>query len=121
LKYKPVEKSDTEKALEQRISALETKEKELADKERAMTIADKLKEKGLPSELANYLNVGDNVDKTVESVGAMFGNYFLEGTNKPSNHVSNKGLTKQDFRKMSYSDRAKLYAENPTLYQALSK
>lgn len=120
-KYKPVEKSETEKALEERISALEAREREIANKEKAMTIADKLKAKELPSELAKYLNVGDDVDKTIEDLGAMFGNYFLGGSNKPSNHNTNKGITKEDFKKMSYSERAKLYSENPTLYQALNK
>jgi hypothetical protein len=120
-KYKPVEKTDAEKALEERIAALETKEREIANKEKAMTIADKLKEKGLPSELAQYLNVGEDVDASIESVGAALGNYFLDGTNKPTNHTTNKGISKQDFKRMSYSERAKLYAENPQLYQALNK
>ena len=120
-RLKPVEKSETEKALEARISALEAREKEIANKEKAMTIADKLKEKELPTELAKYLNVGEDVDKTIEDLGSMFGNYFLSGSNKPSNHNTNKGITKEDFKKMSYSERAKLYSENPTLYHALNK
>ena len=119
--YKPKEKSDAEKALEDRISALEAKEKELANKEKAMTIANKLKEKELPEGLAQYLSVGDDVDKTINEVGALFGNYFLSGSNKPGNHTTNKGVTKSDFKKMSYAERAKLYSENPTLYQALNK
>ena len=120
-KYKPVEKSDKEKALEDRISALEAKEKELANKEKAMTIANKLKEKELPEGLAQYLSVGDDVDKTIDEVGALFGNYFLNGSNKPSNHNTNKGITKKDFQKMSYMERTKLFQENPTLYEALNK
>ena len=119
--YKPKEKSDAEKALEDRISALEAKEKELANKEKAMTIANKLKEKELPEGLAKYLSVGDDMDKTIDEVGALFGNYFLSGSNKPGNHTTNKGVTKSDFKKMSYAERAKLYSENPTLYQALNK
>lgn len=121
MKYKPVEKSDSEKALEERLSALEAKEKELANKERAMTIADKLKERELPAELAKYINVGDDVDKTIEELGSVFGNYFLNGTNKPGNHQTNKGITKQDFKQMSYAERAKLFRENPALYQTLNK
>ena len=120
-KYKPVEKSDAEKALEDRISALEVKEKELANKEKAMTIANKLKEKELPEGLAQYLSVGDDVDKAIDEVGALFGNYFLNGSNKPSNHNTNKGITKKDFQKMSYMERTKLFQENPTLYEALNK
>ena len=120
-KYKPVEKSESEKALEDRIATLEAREREIANKEKAMTIANKLKEKELPTELAKYLNIGDDVDTTIDELGTMFGNYFLNGSNKPSNHNTNKGITKKDFVKMSYGERAKLYSENPTLYQALSK
>ena len=120
-KYKPKEKSDEEKALEERISALENREKELASKEKAMTIANKLKEKELPEGLAQYLSVGDDMDKTIDEVGALFGNYFLEGSNKPSNHTTNKGITKKDFQKMGYMERTKLFQENPTLYNALNK
>ena len=119
--YKPKEKSDAEKALEDRISALENREKELANKEKAMTIANKLKEKELPEGLAKYLSVGDDMDKTIDEVGALFGNYFLSGSNKPSNHNTNKGITKKDFQKMSYMERTKLFQENPTLYEALNK
>ena len=120
-KYKPVEKSDAEKALEDRISALEAKEKELANKEKAMTIANKLKDKGIPTELAQYLSVGDDVDDTVEKVGALFGNYFLDGTSKPTSHQTHKGITREDFKRMGYAERAKLYSENPELYKALNK
>lgn len=120
-KLKPVEKSDAEKALEERITALENREKELANKEKAMTIANKLKDKGIPTELAQYLSVGENVDETVEKVGALFGNYFLDGTAKPTNHQTHKGITREDFKRMGYAERAKLYSENPELYKALNK
>lgn len=120
-KYKPKEKSDAEKALEDRITALENREKELENKEKAMSVAAKLKEKELPEGLAKYLSVGDDMDKTIDEVGALFGNYFLDGSNKPGNHKTNKGITKEDFQKMSYGERAKLYQDNPTLYQVLAK
>lgn len=119
--YKPKEKSETEKALEERIAKLEAREKEINAKEQSMTLASKLKEKNLPTDLAKYLNVGDDMDKTIDEVGTLFGNYFLSGSNKPGNHTTNKGITKADFKKMSYSERAKLYSENPTLYETLNK
>lgn len=120
--YKPKQKSESELALEQRIANLEAKEKELANKERAMTIADKLKAKGLPSELAQYLNVGEDIDGSIDKVGDALGNYFLGQVSNPSgNHSTNKGITKADFAKMSYAERAKLFQENNELYKALSK
>lgn len=119
-KYKPEEKSDSEKALEARLSALEAREKEIAQKERSMQITSKLKEKGLPETLAEYLNIDEDVDGTIDKVGTSLGNYFLNGSNKPSNHQTNRGLTKEDFKKMSYAERAKLFQENNELYKALS-
>ena len=120
--YKPKQKSESELALEQRIANLEAKEKELANKERAMTIADKLKAKGLPSELAQYLNIGEDIDGSIDKVGDALGNYFLGQVSNPSgNHTTNKGITKADFAKMPYSERAKLFQENNELYKALSK
>lgn len=120
MKYKPVEKSDAEKNLEERIANLEAREQEIANKEKAMTIASKLKEKGLPETLAKYLNIGDDVDTTIEEVGTAVNSYFLNNGNKPTNHNTNKGLTKSDFSKLSYGERAKLFQENPELYKALS-
>lgn len=118
--YKPKEKSASELALEERISALEQREKEIANKERAMTIADKLKAKGLPSELGAYLDLGENIDEGLENVGTALGSYFLQNGDKPAGHNTSKGITKEDFKKMSYSERAKLFQENHELYQALN-
>ena len=112
-KYKPVEKSEQEKSLEARIKALEDKEAELNAKERSQQITSKLKAKGLPTELATLLNV--------EKVGVALGNYFLNSNYKPESHASFKGVTKEQFRKMSYNEKAKLYSENPELYKRLSK
>ena len=120
-KYKPTEKSETEKTLESRLKALEDKEKELANKEKSLTVASKLKEKGLPEELASYLNLGDDIDKSIESVGATLGTYFLNNGNKPNNHTKQQSVTKEQFKNMGYGERAKLASENPTLYQALNK
>lgn len=82
--YKPKQKSESELAIEQRIANLEAKEQELASKERAMTIADKLKAKGLPGELAQYLNVGEDIDSSIDEVGDALGNYFLGHVSNPS-------------------------------------
>ena len=120
-KYKPVEKSETEKALEARLKALEDKEAELNAKERSQTIASKLKEKGLPEELASFISIGEDIDADVEKVGTALGNYFLNSNYKPESHANNKGLTKEQFKRMSYMERTKLYNENPELYKMLSK
>ena len=120
-KYKPVEKSETEKDLEARLSKIEAKEKELAIKERQMTISTKLKEKGLPSDLAQYLNIGEDIDKSIDGVNTVLASAILNNGNKPTTHTTNQGVTKADFRKMSYGERAKLFQTNPELYKLLAK
>ena len=120
-KYKPAEKSESEKALEQRIKVLEDREAELNAKERSQKIASTLKAKGLPEELAQYIAVGEDIDADVDKVGAALGNYFLNANYKPESHASNKGITKEQFARMSYMERTKLYKENPELYKMLAK
>lgn len=119
-KYKPTEKSPAEKALEERIKALESKETEIMAKEKSMQIADKLSAKGLPKELAKYLNMNEDMDAVIEEVGTVVNSYFLNNGNKPGNHSKQQGVTKEQFRAMSYGQRAKLFEESPELYKALS-
>lgn len=120
-KYKPVAKTETEIALEQRLKALEDKEAELNAKERSQKIASRLKAKGLPEELASFITVGEDIESDVDKVGAALGNYFLNANFKPESHASNKGITREQFKRMSYMERTKLYKENPELYKMLSQ
>lgn len=119
-KFKPAEKSDVEIALEQKQKELELKERELANKEKSYTVKQKLSEKGLPSELAKYISIGDDIDATIEELGGTLNNYFLNGTYKPSNHTKNEGITKEQFKKMGYAERTKLLDTNPELYKKLA-
>lgn len=118
-KYKPKEKTEEEKSIEARLKALEDREAELNKKERQAQIKDKLEELGLPTGLATYLNFKDDDD--IEKVGGELAGYFLENGNKPKNHPKSQPVTKEQFKKMSYIQRAQLYQENPELYKALSK
>lgn len=120
-KYKPAEKSDAEKALDEKLKEIEKKEKELAAKEKEMQVSKKLKEAGLPEGLASYIYIGDDIDKTIESVGQTINTYFLNNGSKPTNHGKAQSITKDQFRKMSYRERANLLSENPELYQILNK
>lgn len=116
--YKQPEKSEAEKALEARIKALEDKEKEISAKEKSLTIEKKMTEKGIPAELAKYLAVSD--DKQDEAIDAL-SKFFLNESNVPSGHLSTSGaITKEQFKKMDYGQKAKLYRTNPDLYKLLN-
>jgi hypothetical protein len=118
-KYKPKEKTEEEKSLEARIKALEDREAEISKKERQVQVKGKLEELGLPTGLADYLNFKN--DEDIEKVGGELAKYFLENGSKPTNHAKSQPVTRDQFKKMSYVQRAQLYNENPELYKMLSK
>jgi hypothetical protein len=118
-KYKPKEKTQEELDLETRIRNLEQKEAELSAKEKNVRIKSKLEEKGLPVALADYLRLEN--DEDIDKVGGELANYFLNNGVKPTNHAKSQPVTREQFRKMSYAQRAQLYQDNPELYKVLSK
>ena len=70
---------------------------------------------------------GDEISGIDEKINTFISeNEFLfEGTQKPvfsapAGQESQKGITKEEFSKMGYSKRLKLYNENPQIYMELS-
>lgn len=121
-KYKPKDKSESEVELENRLKALEDKEKEISNKEKLLNISNTLEEKGLPKQLAKYLQGAEDLDTSITEVQGLFNSNKLDNTYKPSNHQSTKdAISKEQFMKMSYSDRVNLFKTNEELYKRLSK
>lgn len=105
--YKPKEK--TEEQLE-----FERTKNELAE----MKFKESIRNAGLDSEMAKYLKP----DTDLEAFGKLLKG--VEQTKQdytPKNHSGDAGLTKDQFEKMSYDQKAKLYSENPTLYAQLKR
>lgn len=117
-KYKPAEKSEQEKQFDERLKALEAKEKEIADKEAKAQVVTELTAKGLPTTLADYVTSKEDVDKVSDILGQfMLGqNYTPSGEHQGTNTT----ITKEQFQKMSYMERANLYTQNPVLYNSLA-
>jgi hypothetical protein len=72
---------------------------------------------GIDSNFAKYLKSDIDIDALSESFKG------LVTTKQPNFKPNNRGgvgVTKEDFRKMGYDEKAKLYNENPTLYTELS-
>ncbi|HFF9302471.1 TPA: DUF4355 domain-containing protein [Clostridium perfringens] len=118
----PKEKTEEELAFEKRLAELETREKELAKKERLTTAKDILSSKGLDSQLTDYLNfegvedLETYVDNIAKVVGKQAKSYVPKGHEKADGNI-----TKEQFSKMSYTERCNLYDTNPKLYEILSK
>lgn len=118
----PPTKSEEELAFEKRVAELETREKELAKKERLTTAKSVLTSKGLDSQLTDYLNfegvedLETYVDNIAKVVGKQAKSYVPKGHEKADGNI-----TKEQFSKMSYTERCNLYDTNPKLYEILSK
>lgn len=107
-KYKPKELTDEQKELE-------STKKELAD----LKFKSSLKNIGVSDDMAEFIKSDVDMDKFKK-----FYEGFKPNTQKdfqPTTHAKDEGISKEQFAKMDYSKRAKLYTENPTLYAQLSK
>lgn len=116
----PVEKTEQELALEEKLKAIEEREQALAKQEQLNQLSKQLSDKGINGELAKYLNVSEDgeLDELFKLIVGDKSNTY-----KPSNHVdtANGGITKEQFAKMSYSERTNLYNTDRELYDTLSK
>ena len=102
--YKPKEKTDTEKALEEANLKLASYE-----------FGSKLKEQGLNTDFSKYLKSDADLEAFKTLIGSKQEKEYV-----PSTHSTDAGLTKDKFKSMSYAEKSKLYTENPALYQQMT-
>jgi hypothetical protein len=115
IKYKPVEKSDTEKALEAR-------ESDISKKEKMFKVKESLSQNSLSSDFYEVIYEELDDDARVNKLAEIVNNLVLDGSFKGSKkHSKTNAITKEQFKTMNYDDRAKLYKENPSIYAELSK
>lgn len=108
----PIEKSDVEKDYEKRLAELEAREK-------AANMRDALKEKGISNDFAQFLRDDVDIEALAKVLDGMKNTSLAEYAYKPGNHKSGESMTKEEFRKLSYNEREKIYHENKALYDAL--
>lgn len=113
----PVKKTDAELDYEKRIAALEAREK-------AAKLKDDLTSNEIPVELGEYLKDDTDIkafsEKYKEIVKNAVDKYVKDNGFSPANHKSGESITKEEFAKMTYDERAKLYNENIELYRYLA-
>lgn len=123
--YKPKTLTEEEKSLQDKLKAIEDKEKELAKKEMEFKMAETLENNGLTKQLAKYLNLQgvEDIESYVGEVKEILNNHLTNNSFKPNKHSNNNNntITKEEFKKMDYSKRIKLYNTNKELYNLLSK
>jgi len=117
----PPEKTPAELEFEKRIAAIETREKEATEREKLLGIQAALSEKGLDKGLADYLKSDADTEKFVAAVEAVVEKARASEGFVPKKHNPNPGITKEQWKKMDYSEKMKIFEEHPDLAESLSK
>lgn len=104
----PKEKSENELALEKRLAEIESKE-------RRLNLIDTLVSKNLDKGMADYLKDDVDIDSFEKLISSMVNNRLVATGYKPQNHQSNESISKDAWKKMSYSEKTKFYDANPEL------
>lgn len=114
----PVQKTEAEIDFENRLAALEVREKKAA-------LLNSLTEKGISHEFADYFRN----DADIEAFSKIYKSVIDSEVQKkvqangyvPDGHKSGTSITKEDFAKMNMSQKEQLFNENPELYKTLTK
>lgn len=117
----PVEKSQAEIDLENRIAALEKSEKEVAAREKRLAFQENLSNKGIDKSLFDYLKDDTDVDALSNVIDEIVKARMKSNGYVPTNHSSDDSVSQEEFDKMSYDKRVEIYQKNPTLYEKLTK
>ena len=104
----PTEKTDAEKDYEQRLSALEAKEKKIA-------LQESLASNKLDNSFADYLKDDVDIDKFGTVIDNLVNTRLAQTGFRPSGHTDNVGISKEQWAKMSYSEKQNFYNQNPEL------
>lgn len=117
----PIEKSDAENELDNRLAQLEIKQKEIENKERFLILQTSLQAKNLDKIFADYIKsdididafetvITNTVNDRVKSIGYI-----------PTSHQTNTSVTADKWKKMSYSEKEKVMNTNPELANTFLK
>lgn len=120
-KLSPVEKSESEIAIENRLAELEKAQEEVNAQKAFLSLQDTLQSKGIDKALATYLKADVDVDAFVTAFNASMKEVTKTTGYVPDSHKAGDKITAEEFKNWSYDQKAELYTKNPTLYQKLVK
>ena len=116
----------------QRLKELEDKERELNQRELKVTVASTLKERELPTDLADYLvelGDADKISNVVDGLHQAVQQGINDGVKErlrqksPQNGATQFGddIGKKEFDDMTAAERAALFAQNKELFNKLTE
>lgn len=113
----PVEKSQAEIDLENRIAALEASEKAVADRERKIATQEKLSASGLDKTLVDYIKDDADIDALSNIVDEIVKSRMKSSGYVPMDHDSEGKVTQEEFSKMSYSQKVEYSQKHPESFK----
>ena len=113
----PVEKSQAEIDLENRIAALEASEKAVADRERKIATQEKLSASGLDKTLVDYIKDDADIDALSNIVDEIVKSRMKSSGHVPMDHDSEGKVTQEEFSKMSYSQKVEYSQKHPESFK----
>lgn len=108
----PKQKSDAEIDFENRLKALEAREKKIA-------LIEKLNKKNIDNSIADFLKDDVDVDKFYTVLENLVNTRIEKAGYKPTGHTNNESISKEKWAKMSIAERTELYKSNPELAKKL--
>ncbi len=118
-KLSPVEKSESEIAIENRLAELEKAQAEVNAQKVFLSLQDNLQGKGIDKTLATFLKADVDVDAFVTA----FNNAMKEVTKDkgyvPDSHNAGDKITAEEWGKMKYSEKVDIMNKSPELYKRL--
>lgn len=116
----PVQKSQAEIDLENRIAALEESERNIAAQKRRLDVQENLSNKGVDKALVDYLKDDADVDALVNIIDGIVKSRMKSNGYVPTEHSSDEKVTPEEFKKMTYSQKLELSERSPELFRRLS-
>ena len=116
----PVQKSQAEIDLENRIAALEESERNIAAQKRRLDFQENLCNKGVDKALVDYLKDDADVDALVNIIDGIVKSRMKSNSYVPTEHSSDEKVTPEEFKQMTYSQKLELSERSPELFKRLS-
>ena len=118
-KLSPVEKSESEIAIENRLAELEKAQEEVNAQKAFLSLQDTLQSKGIQKSLATFLKADVDVDAFVTAFNASMKEVTKDAGYVPDSHNAGDKITAEDWGKMKYSEKVEIMNKSPELYKRL--
>ena len=113
----PVEKTQDQIDLENRIAALEQSEREVADQKRKLDMQEQLAGKGIDKAMVDYIKDDADLEAFSDLIDTITKTRMKSSGYVPGEHTSDDKITPEDFKKMTYSEKVNFSQAHPEAYK----